>query len=91
MLDAWQAVLDDEYVSRAESPTTNWLTELNAFAARTQPAAANADGTVAQDAFLPLLDTFLDEEVRPTGYILPARRVISVAAFTQGLRWQPTG
>ena len=64
LLEAWEVALNSRWISRESSPGTSWLTELHTFAARTQPDAANEDGTVAQAQFYSLLSEFLEEQVR---------------------------
>lgn len=65
MARAHEAALDADYISRELSSPTTWLSELQAYAARQQPANVTADGTVEPAAFYTLLDEFLVERVRP--------------------------
>jgi hypothetical protein len=61
MLSAWNKTLSmDDTFDRASSPGTVWLTAFQAHVADTSPAASNADGTIAQNRFYDLLDSFLE-------------------------------
>jgi hypothetical protein len=65
MLQALDEVLDADYVSRALSPTTNWLVAFQDFVAQRQPADFTADAFVAQAAFYDNLEVFLTQQVCP--------------------------